>query len=556
MKNIKKIVLVLFVGVLLGSCTKGWLDINEDPNKPTAPVLSQILSFSETQLAGAMGQGNYLGTVLSSVMHQSVSRESQNYGIDMQDNNTYNSWNTFYLYTLKDLDALIDYAELDGNLIYAGIGKTLKAYTVATMVDLWGDIPYSEYNVVGINEPKVDSGKDIYNALFVLLDEAKSDLQNKDALNIVKPGSDDFFYGGNVDKWIRLNNTIQLKMLLQTRKVKADISDWQAKFNALVSANNFIASGEDFEFWYNEKTSPSDMRHPAFRASGFYTGQHTFYISPYFYETMMGQTYNTTDNPFAGIKDPRVPYYFVNQLSTGTEPANPYEYRNGNFLSMFFASNGPNNSSSNDGSFTKVGIYANGGKYDNGKGGAVSLKTGTGVAPTKIITYQALKFMLAELVLAGETGGDAKALLKEGITAAFAHVNTVVEKQPTVPELTDDDRDAYITSVLAKYDAANAEGKMRIVMTQKWIAGFMSPIDTYTDYRRTGYPTLFDPSKTQNPGYGVNLVVADRSPEQVPLLKFASFPRSLYYPNVSEITLNSNIEQKTNLASPFVFWDK
>jgi hypothetical protein len=30
-------------------------------------------------------------------------------------------------------------------------------------------------------------------------------------------------------------------------------------------------------------------------------------------------------------------------------------------------------------------------------------------------------------------------------------------------------------------------------MTQKWISSFGSAVDAYTDYRRTGYPILFNP---------------------------------------------------------------
>jgi len=553
MKSIKNILIILFVGTTLGSCTKDWLDINQDPNVPTTPELSQLLSFSEYYMAQALGQGNFIGNNLSSYVHQSVSREVDNYGMDMQANNILNSWNYMYIYALKDFDAIITYAGDGDNLIYAGIAKTLKAYTFSMMVDLWGDIPYTEFNVPGLTAPKPDASKNIYNALIALLEEGNSDLRNTEAANDIKPGSDDFYYAGNAAKWVRLNNTIQLKLLLQSRKAKSDIDNWQTKFNALMSANSFIATGEDFQFWYNEKTSPTDMRHPAFLG---YTGQQTFYISPFFYETMTGDTYNTVDNPFAGVSDPRVPYYFYNQLKPGATSTNPHEYRNGTFMSRFFASNGPNSSQSNDAFFSKIGIYPCGGKYDDGKGGAVSLSTGNGVAPHKMVTYHALKFMLAELALTGETSGDAKALMQEAMVAAFAHVNSVVAKQSGVPQITAADRDAYINSILAKYDAANADGKLRILMTQKWISNFMNPVDSYTDYRRTGYPTLFDPSKTQDPGFGVNPTATALSPARVPLLTFASFPRSLYYPTNSETELNPNLNQKTNLAAPFIFWDK
>ena len=554
MKNTRKFLLALFVATFLVSCTNDWLDINKDPNSPTTPELSQLLSGSEYYMTQALSQGDFIGDNLSSYVHYTVSREVQNYGMGTQANNPYNTWNYLYTYALQDYDAIINSAEPDGNLIYAGVAKTLKAYTFSIMVDLWGDVPYSEFNVPGLIAPNPDSSKDIYNSLIALLEAGKADLENTEANNTIKPGADDFFYAGNVGKWTRLNNTLKLKLLLQTRKAKSDVTDWQSKLSSLITDNKFIASGEDFQFWFNEKTSPADMRHPAF-VNG-YSGQHTFFISPFFYETMKGQIFNTVDNPFEGISDPRVPYYFYNQLTATGTSENANEYRNGGFMSIFFASNGTNSAQSNDKSYTKIGIYPCGGKYDDGNGGAVSLTTGTGVAPHKMITFNQLKFMLAELALAGEITSDARVHLKDAIEQAIAHVNTVASKHTGVPSIAVTARDAFVTSVLAKYDAADANGKMRIIMTQKWIANFMNPVDAYTDYRRTGFPILFDPANTQDPGYGVNPTVAERSPAQVPIMNIASYPRSLYYPTNSETELNPNMLQKTNLSTPFVFWDK
>jgi hypothetical protein len=554
MKNINKIIIMILVVASLGSCAKDWLDINKSPNAPTKPELSQLLSYSEHRMSMAVGHDDFISNALSSYVHQANAREVQNYSMGTQANNPYNTWNYLYLYSAKNFDEIVKFAETDDNMIYAGIAKTLKAYTFSVLVDLWGDVPYSEFNVDGVTAPKADSGKDIYNAIIALLEEAAGDLSNTSAANLIKPGTDDFFYGGNTARWIKLNNTLRLKLLLQSRKAKSDITDWQGKLNALTSANNFIASGEDFQFLFPGGTNPQDMRHPAFTDG--YTGQHTFYLSPYFYETMMGETYNTIDNPFAGIQDPRVPYYFYRQLAPGQASENAHEYRNGEFMSIFFASNGPNSARTNDGANSKIGIYACGGKYDDGKGGRVSLTTGNGIAPQKIISFSCLKFMLAELALVGDYSGDAKTLLQEGITASIAHVNTVAGYQSGTPTIAAAARDEFITDVLEKYDNADANGKMRILITQKWIANFMSPLDSYNDIRRTGYPILFDPQKTENPGFGVNPTVADLSPGQVPLLNFASFPRSLYYPANSETELNPNLQQKTNISTPFVFWDK
>lgn len=558
MKKIMKNIWVLLVVLYLGSCTSDYLDINDDPNNPTEAVLNQLLPGGEFFMTQALSQGNFIGNNLSSYVHQLVSREVQNYGMTASANNPFNTWNYLYTYALPAYDAIIASGEKDGNLIYVGVAKTLKAYTFSMMVDLWGDIPYSEFNVQGNNAPKPDSSKDVYNSLIALLEEANANLNNAEALNGLKPAKDDFFYAGNVDQWTRLNNTIILKLLVQSRKAKADITGWKTKLDALVASDKLMKSGGDFQFWYNTGTTPQDMRHPAI---GNYAGQQTYYISPFFYETMMGQKLNTTDNPLAGIEDPRVPYYFVNQLATGQAPANVHEYRNGNFMSIFFGTNGPNAAGSNDASLTKFGFYPAGGKYDDGKGGAVKLEEYYGQAPHKMVTFFSLKFMLAELALAGETTGDAKVLLKDAMNASIDYLHSMIDKQSNavqkaIPKITAPNRDLFINAVLAKYDAANADGKLRIVMTQKWISNFFNPVDIYTDYRRTGFPVMFDPAKTEEPGNGVNPTVTQRSPRIVPLVNIATYPRSLYYPTNSETELNANMVQKTNLATPFVFWDK
>jgi hypothetical protein len=556
MKNTVQLVLALLLTCLLGGCAKDFLDVNKDPNSPTTPDFAKLLSGSEYYMSQAFSQGNFIGAGLSSYVHQLVSREVQNYGMNTQANNPFNTWNYAYTYALVNFDAIIEYAAPGGNLVYAGIAKTLKAYTFSVMVDLWGDIPYSAFNVFGLTAPHPDRSVEVYNSLLALLEEARADLSNAAAANTHRPGRDDFFYAGSAAKWTRLNNTIKLKLLLQSRKAESEVDGWQAKLDDLMAEGNFIASGEDFQFWFNEKTSPADQRHPAY-LDEYGGGQTTYYISPFFYEIMRGQTHNCTANPFAGIDDPRVPYYFYNQLKGGSTE-NKYEYRNGDFVSIFFASNGSNSSASNDRSLTKIGIYLCGGKYDNGKGGALAgYSAGSGCAPHKMVTFYALKFMLAELALAGKTSGDARTLLGEALKAAVGHVNSVAQKQKDVPAIADSTRDDFVAAVLAKYDAAaTAEEKMQVVMTQKWIANVFNPVDAYTDYRRTGYPTLFDPQRTADPGYGVNPTAAADSPARVPIAPLTPFPRSLYYPVTSEAELNPNLKQKTDLTAPLLFWDK
>ncbi len=57
-------------------------------------------------------------------------------------------------------------------------------------------------------QPAYDTQENIYKSIQQLLDEGIADI-NKNA--IIKPGKDDYFYGGNMDKWKRLAYTLKAR---------------------------------------------------------------------------------------------------------------------------------------------------------------------------------------------------------------------------------------------------------------------------------------------------------------------------------------------------------
>lgn len=537
------------------SCSK-YLDINDNPNKPTTAELNKVLTGAEYDIAKSFASGNYIGSSLSSYVFHLSSREVDNYGIMNSTSTLGNTWQQGYVYGLKNTNAVIKAAEEGNNMIYAGIGKLMKAYAFANLVDLWGDIPYEEFDIEGNYAPKLDRSQDIYNSLLALIDEAIGNLEDTNASNLLKPASDDLIYSGNVDKWVRMGNTLKLKLLVQSRKSKNDIPDWNTKLSTLLAENNFMRNGEDFEFKHTAKDSP-DERHQAY-VDEYLGGQSTYYISPWIYETMSGKNLNVTDNPFVSIKDPRIPYYWVNQIKADSEAQNTTDYRDGAFVSIFFASNASGASNDQRETSTFIGIYPCGGKYDNGQGGKCDAKVGNGVAPEKMLQSYSVPFLLAELYLTGEASGDAKTALEEGIERSIIHVNAVAKaSDPNVPAISAENKDAFIEQVLKKYDAAGSdEEKLRIVMTQKWIANFFNPVEAYTDIRRTGYPTLLPKNTTYAQSPYKTSQVPEQGPVNIPLKGINAFPRAMWYPS-SEVTRNPNVTNEgRNLSNPILFWDK
>ncbi len=566
--------IIPFAVLLLASCRKEFLDINTDPNNPTSIEVSKLLPTAERNLgdALAMGGGNNggLSQLLSVYTHQIATREeADQYGVVGTDFFLGLAWPKMYAAVLpssttpeqgvlQNLEDIIKHATEQGNARYAGIAKILKAYTYSQLVDVFGDVPFSQANKLkeGIVYPVFDDDAAIYPQLFTLLDEGIADLQNADAPNILEPGTDDVIYGGDVNKWIKAANTIKLKLCTQIRLVE----DVSAKVNALLDAPDQLisATSESFVIPYGP-IGATDDRNPGFEE--YYSTQRSNHISPWFYEILKG--YNPrilTNNP-----DPRIPYYIYNQLKADQPPreGNQTEYREGPFVSIYFGSVGPDRDRTQQNSISVVGIYPVGGKYDDGSGQIATAASGTGAAPYRMITYADRLYLEAELMKVGIRSGDARAKLKEAVEESFKQVDYVIQQyvkpSQSVPALSGTPAvEAYINKVLAEYDARPAQ-QLEIIMTQKWISSFGSAVDQYTDYRRTGYPVLFDPANpAMAPGGRVQPPingdpVNPGAQKSVPVQITRAFPLSLPWFQ-GELETNPNAPPQKSPSTFKVFW--
>ncbi|MCB0687941.1 MAG: SusD/RagB family nutrient-binding outer membrane lipoprotein [Saprospiraceae bacterium] len=543
---LKRIELITIVGLLLmaTSCSDEFFDINNDPNNPTTAALSQLLTNSQVAIAGATGLSTTgLSSHLSVFMHQTVRRgDPDRYGTLGNSFMINACWQQFYDIALQDLEVLIDNAEnvADSevpNLEYAGIGKLMKAYAFSIMVDVWGDLPYSE--ALQLNEfqnPHFDDDSEIYPQLLALIDDGIANIEASTSSEPLKPGADDLIYGGSNSKWIKFGKTLKLRMLNQIRMV-SNVDD---QIKALIAEGDLISSsGDDFELMYGTSVSP-DNRHNGF-VTDYANQTKTYYISPWFWDIMKG---NNSDI-FSGISDPRVPYYFHKQLVPGEAPQNPSERLDADgFLTIHFGSNGPNQAQAQDVSQTVLGIYPVGGWYDDGQGATVTASTGTGAAPERMLAYYTILYLQAELALDGVIDGDAREFLAEAIQASFEKVNEVVAGTGTtqsVPTIDQDAIDNYMNAVLEQYDAGNDDRKLEIILTEKWIAGFGNAIDAYNDYRRRGYPVIFDPNNDTGP---YALITSSPTPFLVSLPWRAE-----------DLNLNQNAPAQKNATTDRVFWD-
>lgn len=568
-KNSKNKIVLLLVSILFLSCNN-YLDVDTDIDNPTDVSLALLLANSQVDLNKITDFQDYSGDILQVYTHQMTVREEQDqYGTKVNNVIMLNDWENIYL-SLTNLNNIISKGTASGDLVYVGIAQMQKAYTMAVAVDLWGDVPYTETSQLkeGIIAPKFDNQKEIYNSVLELIEIAKTNIASDEG--IFKPSTDDLFYGGDTEKWIKFANTFKLKLYNQLR-LTSDFD--QAGFDALIADNNFFTSiDDDFQFNQYAAISPTDERNRFFLGS-YNSSQFTTHMSPWFYEILKGMN----PNIHSGISDPRINYYFFNQLkaeefpselgdeATGNPKADYWDESTG-FFSIRFGSQGPWRDFSTENSYTYPGIFPCGGRYDDGKGGIVNdimaklvgqPEPPTGIAPHRILTYDEFLYIQAELIQAGKLTGSASSKLEDAMKASFAKVDDVVakneSKQTDIPELVGSSAvTSFISDILEEFSEASADKKLEIIMTQKWVATFGDPADQYNDYRRTGYPVLANPNSISKE-YQLD------NEDGFPIIDSETaltnpYQLSLFWPQ-NELNVNKNAPAQKVPGTYKIFWD-
>ena len=562
MKSISRyIALAAFGGMLtFNSCETTDLDITADPNALTPDqasvdfFLSSIQEDFVRQYEGSadfdpndnfqsggatIGDGfNELGMQLTRLLNMS----GRSYASVYQASDMDDEWLNAYLGILTDIRAMTPLAEEAELTHHIGISQFIEAYLMVSMVDYYGDVPYSEIDQAaeGNFSPKVDPGADIYTAALDLLDQAISNFNSEAAAD----PANDFYYNNNYSKWVKAANTLKMKIYLQSRLVDASAT---ASFNAIVNSGNYIQDTADDMQWSWSATSASqpDTRHPRYGLNYTASGA-VDYMSNWLMNLM-----DTTD-------DPRIRYYFYRQTTAVPNaeiPPNeellncslqtpPAHYTAGGFTFCWLDNgywgrdHGDDEGTPPDGLLrTTWGTYPAGGKFDDNSFDPISATAGAGGRGISVLlSAYDVAFMKAEMALAQGNAPAARDFMLQGFDIQMAKVQAFLVGREagadTSFEPSAGDIAAYRATISSNFDAADMDGKWDILGEQFFIANYGNGVEPYNFYRRTLYPTTLQPNREPDPG---------------------TFIMSMYYPS-NAVNNNSNISQKPDQAQP-VFWD-
>lgn len=446
-------------------CTKNFDEINTDPTTFSGLTPATIPNaFAKAEYQGIYGDPG----IYQLVRNLFVDYWSQYFAVIdpntptdrfvLRSDWTFYQWGSFYSNTWPTLKLVIEATE-DTDPEANAIAKIWKAYIFHSCTDWYGPVPYFNAGN-GQLSIKYDSQESIYDDLFKTLDSAVTTLKAADQSREVF-GTNDLIFHGSIPKWIKLGNTLRLRLALRVSGVTPERAQEEAE---AAVASGVMTGNEDDAFMDVGPASPNGLN----------------LMSPWGGFRMSA----SMESLFKGYDDPRMPEYYSPAPNTG-------EYaglRNGLSVAQLAAS--PLNNGDN---LSNVGPA-----YGETKANENKLT----------VMYAAEAYFLrAEGALNGwSMGGTAEELYNLGISTSMKQwgitdetaINNYTQSASTPAALNDYLNSPALSDIPVKFSADPGKQREQI-LTQKWIALYPDGIEAWSEIRRTGYPKLYPVANSDNP---------------------------------------------------------
>ena len=385
-------------------------------------------------------------------------------------NTTYSlvsGWNNFiwsvpYSNVMNNVDAISKLTADDFPTLYA-VALILKVEAMHRVSDVFGPIVYSNFGDLA-NAGVYDSQQEAYNAFFADLDTAVANLMAD--IDSQKFSAFDLSYGGNYTNWVKLANSLRLRLAIRISKV--DPVKAKAEGEKALSQSLGLMETNDDGFFVH-----SSLDHPLAT------------IDDAWGDIRMNAS---MESILVGLNDNRASAYFDAPTSvSGTVKG----IRGGLPLLPGYADE-----------LAQKADYV----------GFSSINDGIETPTVQLMTTAEVYFLKAEAALRGWAGaGDAQTNYETGIqlsfeqhgvsgAAAYIADNTSTPADYTDPVNSSNSIAALSHATIAWNNADDNETKLEKIITQKWIAMFPEGQEAWSEFRRTGYPKIFPVVSNQSGG--------------------------------------------------------
>lgn len=436
-------------------------------------------------------------------------------------------WTTYYPGVIKSAtDIVRKYKDDPAKVNTVSMARVLRVQNFLKLTDYYGDVPYSEAGLGyydGILKPKYDTQESIYKDFLKELKEAAASFDTSRPV-----AKSDFYYKGDLSKWKKFANSLRLRIAIRLVKVDPALAKDEAE--DAIRSGVFTSNDDICYVKYEDVQNPN---------SGKYVGNG---VSNFLYKTsiwLSTEFVSTLENN----NDPRLLLYCASYLNNAarTDITEQVRAKRSCYAAMTVQaqkySYAPNTEYPDDNQALKLLI--------DGKEQNVALAY-TRLRPAKYITafdapyiylsYAEVEFLIAEAAhRKWDVQGGAESHYKAGIEAAL--------KQWTLfnASISNSDIENYLNEPNIVFDENNA---LNQINTQLWILHLLDPLETWSNWRRSGYPELifhnYEPARNQSNG---------------------TFPRRMQYPLEEQIKNADNYNEASSRIgeddwTKRVWWDK
>ena len=421
-------------------------------------------------------------------------------------NGDFNYWDGYYD-NLQDYQFVINNAEANNQKFLSGPAKVMKALLYQQLVDMYGNIPYTDALKGGaVLAPKFDDQKAVYASLITLLDEAIGEIKANAFSSAFK--SSDIVFNGTTTRWAQFANSLKMRILIRQARVVGQEAYIKGEINKIVTEGSGFLTGVD----------------AGVGGSGFFLAT-AGKLNPIY--DRWG--YNANGAKQALNNYPRLTKFFVDNLKAAGDTVR--------MKRLAYATGGENQA--NPGVSTKAEVAANyvGTPFGASSGylpantsslGPSLLVKGQFDRAYIIMTATEVQFLLAE---AKQRFADvtlpntAQAYFEEGIVQSFRVLGAPVAAAAT-----------FKGSKINNYDWVASTDKLAAIAIQKWTAmANFSGFEAWATYRKTNLPVT--PQSVQVPD--------------------TKRPVRFFYPNTEGVSNADNVRAQgtIDVFATRVFWD-
>lgn len=485
-------ILIIFITILVSSCSKDWLDINTDPNNPEKASAANVFP------AGVMSVGaqfnsfyNISGSMWAQIWTQNNSsnqyKDFDSYNITP--NTLDNQFDELYEGGLNDLEYVKKKSLEEKDWRFYLMATVVQSYTFQYLVDLYDQIPFSEAfkGPEGIIAPHYESGQAVYDSLITRINFALN--QDFDKVEFQSELNSDFLFHGDVEKWIQFANTLKLKIYLRQVYARPDVA--QAGITAMVSDPDFAGFLEE-DAALTQFVDEDSKSNPLYELDQRKLNTQNNIKASYTFMSWLSAN-----------KDPRIPFLFMKN-STGSF-AGMYQ---GNF----------------EASTTEIDPAT------------ISRALIKATDPVIFLSAAESFYLQAEAALRFNVGSytDEEAYYA-GLEMAFDRFGIAAGSIPA----------AYDYPAGGTFDQ-----KLEAIIVQKWasLAG-SNGIEAFIEHNRTGYP-----KKSSVPASDPSYVPGTLVHPLFAVLAEGLYPKRLMFPD-NERSRNKNVPENVSATTP-VWWNK